>query len=38
MFKHINQQYIVRVKMIDFSFMPKIIRILSKDILKEDIL
>ncbi len=26
-----SQQYIVWVKMIDFSFMPKIIRILSKD-------
>ncbi len=26
-----NQQYIVWVKIIDFSFMPKIIRILSKD-------
>ncbi len=26
-----NQQYIVLDKIIDFSFMPKIIRILSKD-------
>ncbi len=26
-----SQQYIVWVKIIDFSFMPKIIRILSKD-------
>ncbi len=26
-----NQKYTVWVKMIDFSFMPKIIRILSKD-------
>ncbi len=28
-----SQKYIVWVKMIFFSFMPKIIRILSKDIL-----
>ncbi len=26
-----GQKYIVWVKMIDFSFMPKIIRILTKD-------
>ncbi len=26
-----SQKYIVWVKIIDFSFMPKIIRILSKD-------
>ncbi len=26
-----NQKYIVWVKMIDFSFMPKLISILSKD-------
>ncbi len=31
-----SQKYIVWVKIIDFSFMPKIIRILSKD--HEDIL
>ncbi len=28
-----SQQYIVWVKIIDFSFMPKIIRIISKDLL-----
>ncbi len=28
---HNSQQYIVWVKHIDFAFMPKIIRILSKD-------
>ncbi len=33
-----RQKYIVWVKIIDFSFMPKIIRILSKMYLHEDIL
>jgi len=28
---HNSQQYIVWVKIIDFSFMPKIITILNKD-------
>ncbi len=33
-----SQQYIVWVKIIDYYFMPKIIRILSKDHVHEDIL